>query len=102
MGCLSDRYEQELKTGIPEVDKYFGANQMSEVIKYLSSDNKRYDPIYNRSLMTKPHYAFLKISEGCSNNCSFCSIPIMRGKQVSRPIDEIIKEANYLVEKKTH
>lgn len=100
MGCLSDRFEQELSKEIPEVDKYFGANQMSEVINYLSSDNKKYDPIYNRSLMTKPHYAFLKISEGCSNNCSFCSIPIMRGKQISRPLNEIIEEANYLVEKK--
>ncbi len=100
MGCLSDRFEQELKIAIPEVDKYFGTNQMSEVIKYLSSNNKKYEPIYNRSLMTKPHYAFIKISEGCSNNCSFCSIPIMRGKQVSRLINDILKEAKYLVEKK--
>ena len=100
VGCLAERFENELKTEIPEVDKYFGANQMSEVINYLSSNEQEYDPIYNRSLMTKPHYAFLKISEGCSNNCSFCSIPIMRGKQISRPLNEIIEEANYLVEKK--
>ena len=100
MGCLSERFEDELRKEIPEVDKYFGANKMSEVIKYLSSNRQKYDPIYSRSLMTKPHYAFLKISEGCSNKCSFCSIPIMRGKQGSRPLDEIIEEANYLVREK--
>jgi len=100
MGCLTERFREELETEIPEVDKFFGANEMSKVIDYLLPDGKKYDSIYNRSLMTKPHYAFLKIAEGCSNNCSFCSIPIMRGKQISRPIDEIIEEAKYLTEKK--
>ncbi len=100
MGCLTERFREEMETEIPEVDKFFGANEMSKVIDYLLPDGEKYDSVYNRSLMTKPHYAFLKIAEGCSNNCSFCSIPIMRGKQISRPIDEIIEEAKYLTEKK--
>ena len=99
MGCLSERYPNELSKKIPEVDKFFGTTNQHEIIEYLFG--KRYlsdDPKYYRSILTPNHYAYLKIAEGCDNGCSFCSIPLMRGLQKSRKIDSILWEAEKLVD----
>ncbi len=98
-GCLTQIYEKELRESLPEVDAFFGVNKMADVIRYLSGDPTfTYDPVYKRSLMTPRHYAYLKISEGCSNQCSFCAIPRIRGPQKSRTIDNILQESHYLIE----
>lgn len=100
-GCLSDRYMEELKAEIPEVDKYFGATSkpktMYDILNTMGIDYKK-NLIGERSLSTK-HYAYLKISDGCDNPCSFCAIPIMRGGHVSKPMKEIIDEAKKLSDK---
>lgn len=100
-GCLSDRYMDELKIEIPEVDKYFGATSkpktMYDILNTMGIDYKK-NLIGERSLSTK-HYAYLKISDGCDNPCSFCAIPIMRGGHVSKPLKEIIDEAKKLSDK---
>lgn len=96
-GCMSQRYPDELKTELPEVDKFFGANAMKQILEYLSGKRfLAYDPVVWRQIMTPRHYAYLKIAEGCDNVCSFCAIPAMRGKQVSRTIDDILRETNLL------
>jgi ribosomal protein S12 methylthiotransferase len=98
MGCLSERYPGQLKKELPEVDKFFGVNDHRQIVSFLTGKPfVKDDPLYFRSLLTPNHYAYLKIAEGCDNGCSFCSIPIMRGRQVSRPIDAIITEAKRLV-----
>lgn len=101
-GCLSDRYMDDLKKEIPEVDKYFGATSrpktMFDILNSLGVDYKK-NLIGERSLTTPPHYAYLKISDGCDNPCAFCSIPIMRGGHVSIPLNEIINETKKLAEK---
>jgi len=96
MGCLSDRYKKELMQEIPEVDVFFGSNHIGEVVQELGGDFKK-ELLGERVISTPGHYAFLKISEGCDNPCSFCAIPIMRGKHRSKPVDEIIAEARLLV-----
>ena len=99
MGCLSERYPEELSKEIPEVDRFFGSNDHKQIISFLTGkDYAKEDPLFYRSLMTPSHYAYIKIAEGCDNGCSFCSIPIMRGLQKSRTIDSIIWEAEKLVE----
>ena len=99
MGCLSERYPEELSKEIPEVDRFFGSNNHKQIISFLTGkDYAKEDPLFYRSLMTPSHYAYIKIAEGCDNGCSFCSIPIMRGLQKSRTIDSIIWEAEKLVE----
>lgn len=99
VGCLPEIYEKELKKALPEVDAFFGVDKMQEVIRYLSNDpTYQHDPIAVRSLMTPRHYAYLKISEGCSNRCSFCSIPLIRGRQKSRTILSIMREAEFLIQ----
>ena len=99
MGCLSERYPEELSREIPEVDRFFGSNDHKQIISFLTGkDYAKEDPLFYRSLMTPSHYAYIKIAEGCDNGCSFCSIPIMRGLQKSRTIDSIIWEAEKLVE----
>ena len=99
MGCLSERYPEELSEEIPEVDRFFGSNDHKQIISFLTGkDYAKEDPLFYRSLMTPSHYAYIKIAEGCDNGCSFCSIPIMRGLQKSRTIDSIIWEAEKLVE----
>ncbi len=99
MGCLSERYPEELAKEIPEVDRYFGSNNLKEVTSFLTGkDYSKDDPLFYRSLLTPSHYAYLKIAEGCDNGCSFCSIPIMRGLQKSRSIDSIMWEAEKLVD----
>lgn len=95
MGCLSDRYKKELALEIPEVDVFFGSNNIPEVVQELGGDFKR-ELLGERVLSTPSHYAFLKISEGCDNPCSFCSIPIMRGKHRSKPEADILNEAQLL------
>ena len=99
MGCLSDRYPEALAEEIPEVDQFFGSNDHKQIASFLTGkDYAKDDPLFYRSLMTPSHYAYLKIAEGCDNGCSFCSIPIMRGLQESRPIDSIMWEAEKLAD----
>ena len=92
MGCLTERYRDELAKEVPEIDGFFGSNQMGDVLRELGSD-LRHELLGERVLMTPGHFAYLKVSEGCDNPCSFCAIPLMRGKHKSRPIEEIVAEA---------
>lgn len=94
-GCLSQRYAAELKEEITEVDGFFGVNDLPEVLKSLSVDYK-HELLGERLVTTPSHYAYLKISEGCDRSCSFCAIPLIRGKHVSKSIEEIVKEAEFL------
>ncbi len=96
MGCLSERYSGELKKEIPEVDGFFGVMDYDSVLKEIGF-NLKHDLLGERLLTTPKHFAYLKISEGCSNPCSFCAIPLMRGIHKSKTIEEISKEANSLV-----
>jgi len=100
MGCLSDRYATELQADIPEVDAYFGSSHKSipDVIKALGGDYRK-ELLGERTLTTPRHFAYLKISEGCDNPCSFCAIPLMRGGHVSTPMDQLIREAQLLRDK---
>lgn len=98
MGCLSERYMDTLKHEIPEVKKYFGVNNMSDVLNELGV-NLRDDLLTDRTITGPGHYAYLKIAEGCDRTCAFCAIPAIRGKYISRPIEEIIIEANKLADK---
>ena len=98
MGCLSERYREELIKEIPEVDGFFGSNELHNVVRELGAEYK-YELLGERSLTTPNHFAYLKISEGCDNPCSFCAIPIMRGKHVSKPEEEIIAEVKLLAAK---
>ncbi len=95
-GCLSQRYRDDLKTEIPDVDDWFGTMELSLLLKKLNA-NYKHELIGERVLTTSNHYAYLKISEGCDRPCSFCAIPIMRGKHVSKPIEQIVTEAKNLV-----
>ena len=102
MGCLSERYPEELKKEIPEVDRIFGSNDHQQIVSFLTGKEfAKDDPLFFRSLMTPNHYAYIKIAEGCDNGCSFCSIPIMRGLQKSRTISSIMAEAERLAENGT-
>ena len=97
MGCLSERYPNELVKEIPEIDRIFGSNDHMKIVSFLTGkDHAKDDPLFFRSLMTPDHYAYLKIAEGCDNGCSFCSIPLMRGQQKSRNIPDILEEARRL------
>lgn len=95
-GCLSQRYKGDLEKEIPEVDAYFGTKDMARLLKTLNADYKK-ELLGERLLTTPMHYAYLKISEGCDRPCSFCAIPIMRGKHVSTPIENLIQQAEFLV-----
>ena len=95
MGCLSERYADALKHEIPEVKKYFGVNNMSDVLNELGL-NLRKDLLTERTLTGPGHYAYLKISEGCDRTCAFCAIPSIRGKYISIPINELVTEATQL------
>ena len=94
-GCLSQRYKDNLETEIPEVDAFFGTMEMPALLAKLNADYK-HELVGERVITTPSHYAYLKISEGCNRTCSFCAIPLMRGKHVSRPIEELVKEAQNL------
>jgi ribosomal protein S12 methylthiotransferase len=95
MGCLTQRYMTELEKEIPEVDRFFGSNQVPAILGELGADFRR-ELLGERVLTTPSHTAYLKISEGCDNPCSFCSIPLMRGTHVSRPMGEVLEEAELL------
>lgn len=97
-GCLSQRYKDDLETEIPQVDAYFGTLELPALLEKLEADYK-HDLIGERLLMTPPHYAYLKISEGCNRTCSFCAIPLMRGKHVSKSIEDLVTEAKALAKK---
>jgi ribosomal protein S12 methylthiotransferase len=97
-GCLSERYKPDLEKEIPDVDAYFGTHDLPNLLKVLEADYK-HELVGERLTTTPKHYAYLKIAEGCDRPCSFCAIPLMRGKHVSTPIDEIILEATKLAEK---
>lgn len=94
-GCLSQRYKDNLEEEIPEVDAYFGTLELPALLEKLEADYK-HDLVGERLLMTPPHYAYLKISEGCNRTCSFCAIPLMRGKHISKSIEDLVKEAKVL------
>ena len=97
-GCLSERYKQNLEAEIPEVDAYFGTMELPQILKRFEADYKA-ELIGERLLATPSHYAYMKISEGCNRTCSFCAIPLMRGKHVSRSIEELVTEAKRLVQR---
>jgi ribosomal protein S12 methylthiotransferase len=95
-GCLSQRYREDLEKEIPEVDAWFGTMELPLMLKKFDVDY-RAELMGERLLATPQHYAYLKISEGCNRTCSFCAIPLMRGAHVSRPIEDLVKEAEGLV-----
>jgi len=96
MGCLSERYRDQLVKEIPEVDQYFGKFDWKAIVKVLKKD---YKPDFKnlRMITTPKHFAYLKISEGCNRSCSYCAIPIITGKHISRPMEDILEEARNLV-----
>ncbi|HYJ63251.1 MAG TPA: 30S ribosomal protein S12 methylthiotransferase RimO, partial [Parafilimonas sp.] len=95
-GCLSERYRNDLEIEIPEVDAWFGTMELPLILKEFNADYKK-ELLGERLLSTPKHYAYLKISEGCNRTCAFCAIPLMRGKHVSKTIEEVIAEAERLV-----
>ena len=100
MGCFSERYGTDLVDEMPEVDKFFGTNDHNVILSYLTGKTyKKDDPDYFRSILTPNHYAYLKISEGCNRPCSFCAIPLMRGKHKSLPIENLVFQAKKLASK---
>lgn len=94
-GCLSERYKKELQKEIPEVDAWFGTRELPALLKSLKADYRK-ELVGERLLATPRHYAYLKISEGCDRPCSFCAIPLIRGRHVSRPLEELVAEAEQL------
>ncbi|EIJ39555.1 30S ribosomal protein S12 methylthiotransferase RimO [Galbibacter orientalis] len=94
-GCLSERYKPDLEKEIPDVDQYFGTTELPSLLKALGADYK-HELIGERMTTTPKNYAYLKIAEGCDRPCSFCAIPLMRGKHISTPIENLVKEANNL------
>ncbi len=97
-GCLSERYKNSLETEIPEVDAYFGTMELPMILRQFDADYKS-ELLGERLLATPKHYAYLKISEGCNRTCAFCAIPLMRGRHISKPMEELVKEAESLVKK---
>jgi ribosomal protein S12 methylthiotransferase len=95
-GCLSERYKQNLEDEIPEVDAFFGTMELPFLLRKFEVDYKA-ELVGERLLSTPNHYAYLKISEGCNRTCSFCAIPLMRGKHISRTIESLVQEAELLV-----
>ena len=98
MGCLSERYKKDIQNEIPDVDEYFGVNNMKQIVERLGGKYRK-SLLGQRNISTPSHYAYLKIAEGCNRKCSFCAIPIIRGKHISRPMDDIISEAKVLIER---
>ncbi|HYJ37773.1 MAG TPA: 30S ribosomal protein S12 methylthiotransferase RimO, partial [Chitinophagaceae bacterium] len=94
-GCLSHRYRDDLEKEIPEVDAWFGTMELPLILKRFEADYK-VELIGERMLATPSHYAYLKIAEGCNRTCAFCAIPLMRGNHVSRPMEELVSEAERL------
>lgn len=99
-GCLSQRYKDDLEKEIPNVDAWFGTRDLSRLLKTLNADYKK-ELVGERILTNPSHFAYLKISEGCDRPCSFCAIPLMRGKHISRPMEELLLEAKNLAKNGT-
>ncbi len=98
MGCLSQRYKSQLEAEMHEVDAFFGVSDLAAILKTFKIDYRKH-LIGERAVSTPGHYAYLKVSEGCDRSCSFCAIPLIRGKHISKPIEEIVKEAEFLASK---
>jgi len=99
-GCLSERYKPELEAEIKNVDSYFGTNDLQQLLSSVGADYK-HELLGERLLTTPSHFAYFKIAEGCNRPCSFCAIPLMRGKHVSKPIEDLVKEAKFLAKNGT-
>jgi ribosomal protein S12 methylthiotransferase len=99
-GCLSERYKKDLEKEIPEVDAYFGTRELPKILKTLKADYRQ-ELVGERLLTTPQHYAYFKISEGCDRPCSFCAIPLMRGKHISVPVEELVQRARSLAKNGT-
>jgi ribosomal protein S12 methylthiotransferase len=99
-GCLSERYKPELTEEIPNVDAYFGTNDLQQLLSSIGADYK-HELLGERLLTTPSHFSYFKIAEGCNRPCSFCAIPLMRGKHVSKSIEDLVKEAKYLAKNGT-
>ncbi len=99
-GCLSERYTPELSAEITNVDAWFGTNDLQNLLTSVGA-NYKYELLGERLLTTPSHFAYFKIAEGCNRPCSFCAIPLMRGKHVSKPIEELVKEAKHLAKNGT-
>jgi len=97
-GCLSQRYKDNLEEQIPEVDAYFGTVELPALLEKFEIDYK-HELVGQRSITTPAHYAYMKISEGCNRTCSFCAIPLMRGKHISRTIESLVEEAKNLAKR---
>ena len=97
-GCLSERYKPDLEKEIPDVDQYFGTHDLTNLLQALDADYK-HELVGERLTTTPPHYAYLKIAEGCDRPCSFCAIPLMRGGNISQPIENLVTEATKLAQK---
>jgi ribosomal protein S12 methylthiotransferase len=95
MGCLSERYKEQLGKEIPEVDGFYGVNELAGVVRAAGGRYRR-ELLGERHLTTPKHYAYLKIAEGCDRKCSFCAIPGIRGTHISRPVEEVLEEAETL------
>ena len=93
-GCLSERYKPDLQSEIPNVDQYFGTTDLPKLLKVLGADYK-HELLGDRLITTPQHYAYLKISEGCDRPCSFCAIPLMRGKHRSKKIEDLGYKLRY-------
>jgi ribosomal protein S12 methylthiotransferase len=98
MGCLSERYSKQLKEELPEVDAIYGKFDWKKIVEDLGQ-SYRADLMNERSLTTPGHYAYFKISEGCNRSCSYCAIPIITGKHQSKPIEQLVEEAEKLAQK---
>ncbi len=96
MGCLSERYQEKLHLEIPEVDAFFGVNDLKKIISHLGGSYKTH-LVGERKITTPSHYAYVKIAEGCDRKCAFCAIPMIRGKHLSRPMEDIVGEVSHLV-----
>lgn len=99
-GCLSQRYKDDLEKEIPAVDAWFGTRDLSRLLKQLNANYKQ-ELVGERILTNPSHFAYLKISEGCDRPCSFCAIPLMRGQHISRPMEELVREAKNLAKNGT-
>ena len=97
-GCLTERYREELRKEIPEVDAWYGVHEWEEIVKTLSPSSEVQKTPVSRQISTPSHYAYLKIAEGCNRSCSYCAIPLIRGAHRSRPMEDIVSEAKALVE----
>ncbi len=99
-GCLSERYKPELEAEITNVDSFFGTNDLQNLLTSIGADYK-HELVGERLLTTPSHFSYFKIAEGCNRPCSFCAIPLMRGKHVSKPVEDLVKEAKFLAKNGT-